>query len=112
MAAKVWGGLVLAWGAGAFGQGCPPGVYVYGPASWQPDIEHIVVDHYGPAGPLTPLAADYERAERDVGLIRAAVPSLVGETHVGKWVPTDVLVSTTGASTPKVTSPTRTSRPA
>ncbi|MFM9996842.1 MAG: GC-type dockerin domain-anchored protein [Phycisphaerales bacterium] len=94
--AGVWFG-ALALATCAWGQGCPPGVYQYGPATWDLEIEQIVVDHYGLGGPLTPTAEDYERAERDVGLIRLAIPGL--ETHVGQWEHRVLLVETDSLTT-------------
>ena len=89
-------------GASALGQGCPPGLYQYGPATWDLEIEQIVADHYGPTGPLTPLPEDYERAERDIGLIRVAIPGVPG--HTGAWQARVLVVSTNSTTViPKLT---------
>jgi hypothetical protein len=92
---------VLALAAGADGQGCPPGLYQYGPATWDLEIEQIIVDHYGLGGPLTPTVPDYERAERDIGLIRRAMPGLPG--HIGAWEHRVLLVETSSLTFPELT---------
>ncbi|MBC7835278.1 MAG: hypothetical protein H7Y88_09295 [Phycisphaerales bacterium] len=76
--------LLSSFPVAAFAQDCPPELFDYG--SFQnPETVLIVLDHYGAAGPLLPLPADYDRADRDIGLIRAAVPFLAGFGHSDPW---------------------------
>ena len=89
--------------AGARGQGCPPGTLQYGPPSWEEDIEHLIVDHYGPVGPLVPTAAHYNRAAADVARIRDAIPDLAAESHMGSWSPDTILIQTSVPNGQKLT---------
>jgi hypothetical protein len=60
----------------------------------QPDqeAEQIALEMLGPAGPLLFALEEYERIDRDLDLIRAAVPALQGETHTPAWAPADLIV--------------------
>lgn len=64
-----------------FGCTCPPGSFNYGPPFPDEEIVEIVLDHYGPSGPLVPTPEDYVRASRDASLIRRAIPYLAQATH-------------------------------
>lgn len=78
-------------------QDCPPDTFDYGPPLPDEEIAQIVLSHYGPAGPLVPLAEDYDRASRDVALIGAALPDLVIVDHDLAWEPDMIII---GTSTP------------
>jgi hypothetical protein len=62
---------------------CPPGVFDYGPPL-DPLVTVVVIDHCGPQGPLLPDPPEYARAERDISLLRQAVPELdrIGHSSV------------------------------
>lgn len=60
---------------------CPPGTFDYGPPLPDVEIAEIVLDHYGPDGPIVPTPDDYARASRDVSLIREFVPFLTESVH-------------------------------
>ncbi len=79
-------------GAQALAQNCPPGVFNYGPPV-DPEIAYIVIDHYGPTGPLIAVPEAYERAERDVGLIREAFPVLASVAHVPARPPSVIFIN-------------------
>ncbi|MBC7835279.1 MAG: hypothetical protein H7Y88_09300 [Phycisphaerales bacterium] len=68
----------------ALAQDCPPELFDYG--SFQnPETVLIVLDHYGATGPLLPSLTDYERADRDIGLLRAAEPILAQFGQSDPW---------------------------
>lgn len=79
---------------------CPPGSFDYGP--FWPDalVESVVLAHYldtlGADGPLTVQPDDYERAARDMDLIRAAIADAPGG-HTWEFAPDQIIIETLDA---------------
>jgi hypothetical protein len=75
--------VILAWG---------PCVFQFAPPQPDPEAEQIALEMLGPQGALLYSMADYQRVERDLDLIRAAVPALQGQTHTPAWAPDRLIV--------------------
>ncbi|MHC4428364.1 MAG: S8 family serine peptidase [Planctomycetota bacterium] len=75
--------LLSAWG---------PTTFAYPPPSSNPEAEQIGLEMLGPAGPLLVPQEDFERIDRDLALIRAFEPGLVGQTHSMAWAPNQLIV--------------------
>lgn len=75
--------VILAWG---------PCRHDFGPGFDDAEAEQIALEMLGPGGPLQVPPAIYERVDRDLDLIRAAVPDLVSETHTMAWAPNQLIV--------------------
>jgi hypothetical protein len=69
-----------------------PCTFDYGEPYPNPEAEQIAMEMNGPAGPLRPDAALYDRIDRDLGLIRAAYPKLADQTHTMAWAPDRLIV--------------------
>ena len=70
----------------------------YGPAQPNAEAKQIALEMLGSEGALIAPPAVYARVDRDLGLIRAHTPALVGQAHSPKWIATDLIVKkTTGA---------------
>src|SRR5262245_63501911 len=83
--------LTIAIASAAIAQDCPPEQFDWGPPR-DALIARIVLDHYGPAGPLLPVPEDYDRAARDVYLLRAAIPALAGVGQDDGWVRDEIII--------------------
>lgn len=67
-------------------------VFDFGPPMPNEEAAQIALEMLGPGGPLLPSAEDYQRVERDLALIRAFEPALVGAAHGPLWSPTQLHV--------------------
>jgi hypothetical protein len=76
--------VILAWG---------PCVFDYGPQYPNAEAHQIGLEMLGANGPLTLSQAQYDRIDRDLGLIRAAYPALASETHTLAWAPNQMIVA-------------------
>ena len=72
--------------------GWGPTVFDYSPTLDNPEAEQIALEMLGPAGPLRPELADYERIITDQALIRAADKRLLNQTHSPVWVANQMIV--------------------
>jgi hypothetical protein len=75
--------VILAWG---------PCLFDFGPQYPNTEAHQIGLEMLGANGPLTLSQAQYDRIDRDLGLIRAAYPALVGQTHTMAWAPNQMIV--------------------
>lgn len=76
--------LLAAWGD------CPAFVYETLPGT--AEAQQIALELLGPGGSLQPDAALIGRVTQDLAAIRAAEPSLVGQTHSAAWDPTSMII--------------------
>lgn len=83
------GGADLAIMLGQWGE-CQTFEYPDPPAN--AEAAQIALEMLGPGGPLLYAPADYDRIDRDLALIRAAHPGLVGQTHSQAWAPNALIV--------------------
>lgn len=77
------GALLGSWG------GC---TFTYNPPVKNQEAEQIGLEMLGAGGPLLLPTADYERIDRDLGLIRAAYPGLASQFHTMAWAPNQLIV--------------------
>jgi len=75
-------------------------VFNFGPAYANAEAHQIGLELLGSAGPLTLPATTYARIDRDLGLIRAAYPGLLNQTHSPAWVPNQLMVSVPNPQSP------------
>ncbi|MCI0364622.1 MAG: hypothetical protein L0Y44_01240 [Phycisphaerales bacterium] len=57
------------------------------------EAHQIGLEMLGPNGPLSLSQEVYDRIDRDLDIIRAAFPTLVGETHTLAWAPNQMIVN-------------------
>jgi len=57
-----------------------------------PEAEQIALEMLGAGGPLLIPDKMYQRVDRDLDLIRAEFPKLVGQTHSMAWAPNQLIV--------------------
>jgi hypothetical protein len=90
------GGLVLVpvWASVCLGQ-CPPGQFDYGPTFANAEAEQLALELAGQRGPLLVDPAVYERIDRDMELIRSAVPPLRGVPHDPAWADNVLIIGYT-----------------
>ena len=72
--------------------GWGPTVFDFGPRLDNPEAEQIALEMLGPAGPLRPELADYNRIITDQALIRVADKRLLDQTHSPAWVANQMIV--------------------
>lgn len=69
-----------------------PCVFDYEPLRDDAEAEQIGLEMLGVGGPLRVPGDVYDRVVRDLGVIRAAEPTLASQAHTPAWAPRDLIV--------------------
>lgn len=71
--------------------GWGPTLFAFADGQDDAEAQQIAIEMLGTGGPLNVPTDIYDRVDRDLDLIRAAVPELVGQVHSPAWLPNQMI---------------------